>query len=75
MVSLYTVQYNFIRIHKSLRVTPAMEAGRTDTLHDPDIDWLVDKIDATASKPLATEEPNNTTNGPARPLGLSVLGT
>ena len=27
MVALYTVWYNFIRIHKSLRVTPAMEDG------------------------------------------------
>ena len=25
MVALYTVWYNFIRIHKTLRVTPAME--------------------------------------------------
>ena len=27
MVALYAVFYNFIRIHKSLRVTPAMQAG------------------------------------------------
>jgi len=27
MVSLYFFHYNFIRIHKTLRVTPAMEAG------------------------------------------------
>lgn len=27
MVALYTVFYNFIRVHKSLRVTPAMAAG------------------------------------------------
>jgi IS1 family transposase len=30
MVALYTMFYNFIRIHKSLRVTPAMEAGIAD---------------------------------------------
>lgn len=30
MVALYAVWYNFIRIHKTLRVTPAMEAGVTD---------------------------------------------
>ena len=30
MVSLYFFHYNFIRIHKTLRVTPAMEAGITD---------------------------------------------
>lgn len=30
MVALYTVFYNFTKIHKSLRVTPAMQAGLTD---------------------------------------------
>ena len=30
MVALYAVWYNFIRIHKTLIVTPAMEAGVTD---------------------------------------------
>ena len=34
MVALYTVFYNFCRIHKTLRVTPAMEAGLSDTVHD-----------------------------------------
>ena len=29
-VSLYFVFYNFCRIHKTLRVSPAMEAGLTD---------------------------------------------
>jgi len=27
MVALYTVYYNWIKVHKSLRVTPAMEAA------------------------------------------------
>ena len=27
MIALYTVWFNFVRIHKSLRVTPAMSAG------------------------------------------------
>ena len=49
MASLYAVHYNFLRLHKTLRVTPAMEAGLTDTLHD--FDWLVDLIDAAAPKP------------------------
>jgi IS1 family transposase len=31
-LSLYFVYYNFIRIHKTLRVTPAMAAGLTDKL-------------------------------------------
>jgi IS1 family transposase len=30
MVALYTVWYNWTRIHKTLRVTPAMAAGLTD---------------------------------------------
>ena len=34
MVALYTVWYNFIRIHKTLRVTPAMEAGLSKTVWD-----------------------------------------
>jgi hypothetical protein len=29
-VSLYFASYNFVRIHGSLKVTPAMEAGITD---------------------------------------------
>jgi hypothetical protein len=32
MVAIYTVWYNWIRIHKTLRVTPAMAAGLTDRL-------------------------------------------
>jgi IS1 family transposase len=30
MVAIYTVWYNWVRIHKTLRVTPAMEAKLTD---------------------------------------------
>ncbi len=29
-ISIYFMHYNFCRVHKSLRVTPAMEAGLTD---------------------------------------------
>ena len=32
MVVLYAVWYNFIRIHETLRVTPAREAGIMDRL-------------------------------------------
>ncbi|WP_043836364.1 DDE-type integrase/transposase/recombinase [Muricoccus aerilatus] len=32
MVALYTCWYNFVRIHKTLRCTPAMAAGLTDRL-------------------------------------------
>jgi IS1 family transposase len=49
MLSLYFVHYNFVRVHKSLRVTPAMAAGVTDTLHD--MEWIVGLIDARAPAP------------------------
>jgi IS1 family transposase len=32
MIALYVVWYNFVRIHKTLRVTPAMSAGIIDRL-------------------------------------------
>ena len=49
MLSLYFLHYNFCRIHKTIRVTPAMEAGIDTTLHD--VEWIVDLIDARAPKP------------------------
>jgi hypothetical protein len=33
-LALYFVYYNFCRIHKTLRITPAMAAGITDELMD-----------------------------------------
>ena len=53
MLSLYFVHYNFCRIHKSLRVTPAMEAGLTNELRD--MEWIVSLIDARAPKPNRTK--------------------
>ncbi len=49
MLALYFLHYNYCRIHKSLRVSPAMAAGLTDTLHD--MEWIVGLIDARAPKP------------------------
>lgn len=46
MLSLYFVHYNFCRIHKSLKVTPAMAAGIDGELHD--MEWIVGLIDARA---------------------------
>ena len=48
MLSLYFVHYNFCRIHKSLRISPAMSAGISDTLRD--MEWLVGLIDANTPK-------------------------
>jgi IS1 family transposase len=49
MLALYFLHYNFCRIHKTLRVTPAMAAGISDTVRD--MDWVVGMIDAVAPKP------------------------
>lgn len=49
MLSLYFVHYNFVRIHKTLKCTPAMAAGVSDTLHD--MEWIVSLIDARAPAP------------------------
>jgi len=44
MVAIYAVWYNFLRIHKTLRVTPAMAAGLSKTV----LDWsdIVEAMDA-----------------------------
>ena len=49
MLSLYFVWYNFCRIHKTLKCSPAMAAGVTDTLRD--MEWIVGLIDAQAPTP------------------------
>ncbi len=47
-LSIYFMHYNFVRIHQSLRVTPAMEAGVTDRLWDlTDIVRIVDDWEAS----------------------------
>jgi len=48
-LSLYFVHYNFCRIHKTLKMSPAMAAGVTDTLRD--MKWVVSLIDARAPEP------------------------
>lgn len=49
MVALYTVWYNFCRIHKSLKVTPAIQARLTDRVWN--MEEIVALIDAAAPKP------------------------
>lgn len=51
MVALYTAFYNFVRVHKTLRVTPAMAAGLTKTLWG--FEDIVAKIDYYAPPPKA----------------------
>jgi IS1 family transposase len=48
-IALYFVFYNLCRIHKSLRVTPAMAAGVTDRLWS--LDDVVARIDEIAGPP------------------------
>jgi hypothetical protein len=38
MIALHYMHYNFARIHKTLRVTPAMEAGISDHV------WSLEEI-------------------------------
>lgn len=49
MLSLYFVHYNFCRTHKSLRTSPTMAAGVSNTLRD--LEWICSLIDARAPKP------------------------
>ena len=61
MLSLYFVHYNFCRVHKTLKVTPAMEAGLTETLLDTD--FIVDLIDS--------REPAQKKRGPYKKKDIS----
>jgi IS1 family transposase len=46
-LALYFLYYNFVRIHKSLKTTPAQAAGVTDKLWEiEDIVGLIDVVDA-----------------------------
>jgi hypothetical protein len=48
-VALHFAHYNFIRLHRSLRVTPAMAADVTDRLWS--MEELIERIDATPPTP------------------------
>ena len=50
-LALYFVFYNFTRIHKTLKVTPAMGAGVTDRLWS--MEEIAGLIDAAAPAPKA----------------------
>jgi len=58
-VALHFVFYNFVRIHKTLRVTPAMAAGLTDRL------WEISDIVALVEAQEAAEAPKQ--RGPYKP--------
>ena len=48
-VALHYVHHNFCRIHKTLRMSPAMAAGVTETLRDST--WIVEMVDARTPAP------------------------
>jgi IS1 family transposase len=51
-VALHNVHYNFVRIHKTLRVTPARAAGVTDRLWDmSDIVKLIEEREPPPNRP------------------------
>lgn len=54
-LSLHTLYYNFARVHKTLRVTPAMEAGLADHV------WSFDEIVQLVPEPVAKKR------GPYKP--------
>jgi IS1 family transposase len=45
-VALFYMHYNFVRVHQTLRVTPAMEAGLTTRV------WSIDDLVALIDRPL-----------------------
>jgi IS1 family transposase len=49
MLALYFAFYNFVRIHKTLKVTPAMAAAVSDRLWS--MDDIAERIEARAAKP------------------------
>ena len=46
-VSLHFMHYNFARIHKTIRVAPAMQAGISDHL------WSIEEIVRLVAEPQA----------------------
>ena len=48
-VALHYTHYNFCRVHKTLRMSPAMAAGVTETLRDST--WIVGLVDARTPVP------------------------
>src|SRR5580698_2751463 len=52
-VAIHYMHYNYVRIHQSLRVTPAMEAGLSNTV------WSVDDPIALLPKPVVKSSKND----------------
>ncbi len=48
-ISFYFMVYNFVKIHKSIKITPAMEAGVTDRL------WSMENVARLVPEPVAAK--------------------
>ena len=48
-LALHFLHYNFVRIHETLRITPAMASDVADRLYD--LEWLVDRVNERWPKP------------------------
>ncbi len=57
-VALFATYYNFVRIHTTLKVTPAMEVGVADRLWE--IDDIVALLEAEEAKKPHKRGPYNT---------------
>jgi IS1 family transposase len=61
MIALYTVWYNFVKMHKTLKMTPALSAGVVDTLWSMnDLVALVDAHDAAKPRQKPGRKPKAT---------------
>ena len=55
-IAIYFMHYNFVRIHQTLRCTPAMEAGVTDRLWSmADLVAMIEEWEARQPKTGASE--------------------
>jgi IS1 family transposase len=71
-ISLHFMYYNFVRVHQTLRVTPAMAAGVTDRLWEiADIVRLMDEREAALRAEQAAQKAgrDNAFDGPALGAG------
>jgi hypothetical protein len=57
-VALYFMHYNFCRVHKTLRITPAMEAGLTDHV------WSLEELTALTCRSRSLLESDGNSDGP-----------
>ena len=70
-VALHYTHYNFCRVHKTLRMSPAMAASVTETLRDST--WIVDLVDARAPEPRKPGPAKGTKYRPRRMPKTLVL--